>query len=1337
MSSEPAKSPRPPSLSMDRLIQDVDRINAIVDRALTASNQTRILGQDVMPLLASRSIPPMAVVKLALLTDCLRVVDLAVMADGVVTRDELEHIVELVFPVARYLSRLRSDYEPYAVPDPAGVEEFLIHYRKDSDLFGRECPATHWLGLEICRRVAVNTRDSEVLDLYEDMAINLMDEVIGRGGASDAERRERTRLKDLIELKKRVEDSASLVPSGPDPRISAFCDSNGPEVFTTVAHSTHIWQRDPTDVESIHSEARGVFERLVERLALPDAVERGRILLVLGESGSGKTHLMRAFRNYLHGRRLGYAGYLQMSTRTNDYARYVLVNLIDSLERPYDVPDIVASGLMSLADAVVEAPDGISAADVERLRDGSFDSEAGKDGPESSLDDYISELCDRILDSSGYGEFDPDTLRALLYLQRRESPLSARVRKYLRCEELRDRDRRLLGDIPNRRIDDPLRMVVELGRLMWSTQRAALVLVVDQLEDIYDLEDTRERFRNAMGVCRQITDHVPSSIVVIACLENLYTALKPHLSRATLDRIERDPDPVHLTSRRSYDEIEAIVVRRLSHLYESLGLQQRDDDSLFPFRRDQLSALTNLRTRDVLDWCRRYQERSIAAGELCEAPPALAAPEQIAGRAEQPSSAEVVAVEQAWNDFRTGQTFDLPQEDSELLQLLSWAIGECAADIDAEMAVRGQPDGEMMQLEVKGPASPAELRRSGGEQQSQILLVAMCNHGAQGGWLGKQIAALRKRAGDRRPVAVRSSEFPQSPKSRVARDLGQMIVDGGRRVVVEDSDWRTIQAFREFSAEQQDRPEFAAWRRDTRPLAQLEALRAVLGVDEIRTRRKPVAQEPTSAQDSQGGEQDGKKDGKKDGNQLDLPNLQEQPNSADQEVDRDSVASQQSTGRPSSAATPAKKSQELRAGMTQALSPEPVYLTPASLCRHAAFLGSTGSGKTTLALNLIEQLLVRDVPAVLVDRKGDLVGYADPAAWRGEPGDAALGDRKQRLDERLDVRVYTPGEPAGRPLSIPIVPPAMTGMTSHDRNKVARYAAAALGAMINYKDNATDRARLGILAKAIELISQLKPESAVSISELIDLIHSEDPALVNAIGRLDTRHFAKLVDHLETLRLTRGELLAARSDHPDRGSGTADMLDPDELFGLGRHRVDGNTRLSIISTKFLGDQAAIEFWVARLLVEIGRWASKSPSSELQAVLLIDEADIYLPAVGKPATKEPMQDLLKRARSAGIAVFLATQSPGDLDYKSRDNIGTWLVGRIAEKRAVAKMRPLFSECRIDVSKKLAKQGVGEFAMLRGGDVTFFKAERSLLHTRQLGEDEIVALARPDNSSGNQP
>jgi hypothetical protein len=233
----------------------------------------------------------------------------------------------------------------------------------------------------------------------------------------------------------------------------------------------------------------------------------------------------------------------------------------------------------------------------------------------------------------------------------------------------------------------------------------------------------------------------------------------------------------------------------------------------------------------------------------------------------------------------------------------------------------------------------------------------------------------------------------------------------------------------------------------------------------------------------------------------------------------------------------------------------------------------------------------------------------------------------------------------------------------------------------------------------------------------VSVLDTEDPDLVSSVGKLDPKHFHALVENLETLRL--------RYEHVLRAEG--DALSPEFLFGMGDGKTR-KTRLSIISTKFLGDNAAIDFWVARLLGELGRWASRRPADSLQAVVFLDEADIYLPAQSKPATKDPMLDLLKRARSAGIGVFLATQSPGDLDYRCRDNIRTWFVGRVAEKTAIEKMKPLLSECRVNVAGKLANAKIGEFFKLENGEATELKATPSVMKTSQLAEDDILDAAR---------
>ena len=93
----------------------------------------------------------------------------------------------------------------------------------------------------------------------------------------------------------------------------------------------------------------------MSRVLEPSGLATGRILLLLGESGCGKTHLMGAFRNQVHSRSLGYCGYLQMTAFTDQYGRYVLNNLIDSLDKPYDDSQSQTTGLMRLSNTLAES----------------------------------------------------------------------------------------------------------------------------------------------------------------------------------------------------------------------------------------------------------------------------------------------------------------------------------------------------------------------------------------------------------------------------------------------------------------------------------------------------------------------------------------------------------------------------------------------------------------------------------------------------------------------------------------------------------------------------------------------------------------------------------------------------------------------------------------------------------------------------------------------------------------------------------------------------------------------------------------------------------------------
>jgi Helicase HerA, central domain len=388
------------------------------------------------------------------------------------------------------------------------------------------------------------------------------------------------------------------------------------------------------------------------------------------------------------------------------------------------------------------------------------------------------------------------------------------------------------------------------------------------------------------------------------------------------------------------------------------------------------------------------------------------------------------------------------------------------------------------------------------------------------------------------------------------------------------------------------------------------------------------------------------------------------------------------------------------------------------LKRHCAFLGASGSGKTSLALNLIEQAAQRGIGVIVLDRKGDLATFADPQCWERLDPDARRAKRKRELFDRLHVRLYTPGHAEGPSLSIRAVPPGLAELPQPERSHLARFAAQGLGSMMGMHSTHADLALLAILAKTIEVIGQLSSRRDLGLRDLIELLANEDESLIAELGRLDLKLCKKLINALEVLRINHGSLLES--------SGPA--LSAPALLGRDGSVPKDKVPLTIISTKFLGGPQRVDFWVSQLLAELSRWCSRSPAEKLQSLLFLDEADAYLPAIGKPATKEPLMDLLKRARSAGLGVMLATQSPGDLDYKARDNIGTWWVGRIGSPTAIEKMKPLLADCRIDVSGSLATSGTGEFFQISEGHAVRIRSDRSLMDTVQLNEERIVALAQ---------
>ena len=131
---------------------------------------------------------------------------------------------------------------------------------------------------------------------------------------------------------------------------------------------------------------------------------------------------------------------------------------------------------------------------------------------------------------------------------------------------------------------------------------------------------------------------------------------------------------------------------------------------------------------------------------------------------------------------------------------------------------------------------------------------------------------------------------------------------------------------------------------------------------------------------------------------------------------------------------------------------EPLLYDAKDLTTHAVCVGMTGSGKTGLAVTLLEEAAIDGVPAIAIDPKGDLgnllltfpslepaqfLPWIDPAEaaragrtpeeharWTAELWRKGLADwgqdggRIERFRQAVDVAIYTPGSGAGLGLSV-------------------------------------------------------------------------------------------------------------------------------------------------------------------------------------------------------------------------------------------------------------------------------------------------------------------------------
>jgi hypothetical protein len=373
---------------------------------------------------------------------------------------------------------------------------------------------------------------------------------------------------------------------------------------------------------------------------------------------------------------------------------------------------------------------------------------------------------------------------------------------------------------------------------------------------------------------------------------------------------------------------------------------------------------------------------------------------------------------------------------------------------------------------------------------------------------------------------------------------------------------------------------------------------------------------------------------------------------------------------------------------THRLTDDVVYYDSRDLTTHAIVVGMTGSGKTGLCITVLEEAILDNIPAIIIDPKGDITNllltfpdmrpedfepwinvdearragmdvksYAADVAHRWKDGLASWGivpDRIRWLKGIAKYSIYTPGSDAGLPISIlaSLAAPrdGWAGNEEAHRERISGIVTALLGL-------------IGMT------VDPVKSKEHVLISNIFEYnwARGVDLTLEDIILQVQKPPFTKLGvfpidDYISEkargkLAMDLNNIIAAPSF---QSWIQGESLNVQSLL----FQPNGRAHVSIFYIAHLSEPER-QFIITLLLENIQGWLrTQSGTTSLRALLYIDEMFGYFPPYpANPPTKEPILRLLKQARAFGLGLILATQNPGDLDYKGLSNAGTWFIGRL--------------------------------------------------------------------------
>ncbi|MBL7255678.1 helicase HerA domain-containing protein [Paractinoplanes lichenicola] len=140
---------------------------------------------------------------------------------------------------------------------------------------------------------------------------------------------------------------------------------------------------------------------------------------------------------------------------------------------------------------------------------------------------------------------------------------------------------------------------------------------------------------------------------------------------------------------------------------------------------------------------------------------------------------------------------------------------------------------------------------------------------------------------------------------------------------------------------------------------------------------------------------------------------------------------------------------------------DPVTIDLEAMRRHTAIFAGSGSGKTVLIRRIVEECALRGVSTIVLDPNNDLARLGDPWPTTPEGWDAAEAARADDYLRNTEVVVWTPNRDSGRPISFQPLPEFADILDDADAFAAGIDSAVAALAPHARVDGKTDKAVLG------------------------------------------------------------------------------------------------------------------------------------------------------------------------------------------------------------------------------------------------------------------------------------